>query len=373
MSKITIKQASEADIPVLESILFDTVNWLNEMWQPLWGANEVKWDTLSKNYKTGDFYISYADGAPSGCMALVDYDPFFWPDIKKGESLFIHKLAVTKTARKSGVSDALMDFFKEQGISRGVKTLRLDTDALRPKTRAFYERHGFSFFEEKLMGNFHVAFYIYTLSNPTHNIFVYGTGNPAKLQSMRDCLMPLNIEIIGLKKTGVIIPDVDESGTTPLDNARIKTLAYYTALKRPVFACDSGLYIDGLPNNEQPGVHVRMVDGKRLNDDEMIVHYTAIAGRLGGKAVVRYKNAICLVINEDEVYEHFGDDISGEAFCIVDKPHPKRIEGFPLDCISVHIDSGEYYYWHDRDNDAGMVFKGFQAFFRKVMVERGAI
>ena len=303
MSSISVKQAAESDIPILESILLDSVIWVSEMGQPLWNAEDVVWGELSKSYQADDFYIAYADGIPSGCMVLLDYDPFFWPDVKMGESLFIHKLAVTKTARKSGVSDALMDFFKEQGISRGVKTLRLDTDALRPKTRAFYERHGFGFVEEKVMGKFHVAFYIYTLSNSTHNVFVYGTGNPAKLQSMRDCLAPLDIEIIGLKETGIIIPNVDENGNTPLDNARIKALAYYAALKRPVFACDSGLYIDGLPDDEQPSVHVRLVNGKRLSDDEMIMHYSAIAGKLGGKAVARYKNAICLIISEDEIYE----------------------------------------------------------------------
>ena len=75
---ITIKQAAEADISVIESILLDTVNWLNEMDQPLWGVEEVKWDELSRNYKIGDFYIAYLDGTPCGCMAMVDYDPFFW-------------------------------------------------------------------------------------------------------------------------------------------------------------------------------------------------------------------------------------------------------------------------------------------------------
>ena len=164
MSNIAIKQAQEADISVLESILFDTVNWLDEMGQPLWGLNEVKWDTLSKNYKIGDFYIAYADGIPSGCMALVDYDPFFWPNVKKGESLFIHKLAVTKGARKSGVADTLIDFFKKHGAERGVKTLRLDTHALRPRLRAFYERHGFVFVEAKVFkGDRHTAFYEYTM------------------------------------------------------------------------------------------------------------------------------------------------------------------------------------------------------------------
>lgn len=164
MSRITIKQAEAEDIPILVSILLDTVNWLNEMEQPLWGAEEVTWDALSKNYKIGEFYIAYSDGKPSGCMALVDYDPFFWPDIQKGESLFIHKLAVTKTARKSGVADTLMNHFKKQGEERRVNTLRLDTHAQRPKLRAFYERHGFVFVKVKVFkGDRHTAFYVYTL------------------------------------------------------------------------------------------------------------------------------------------------------------------------------------------------------------------
>ena len=163
MSDIIIKQMQDNDIPLLESILLDTVNWLNEMGQPLWGANEVTWNELSKNYQISDFYVAYANGKPSGCMAVVDYDPFFWPDVKKGESLFVHKLAVTKAARKTGIADALIDFFKKQGAERGVKTLRLDTHALRPKLRAFYERHGFVFNMVKVIkGDRHTAFYTYT-------------------------------------------------------------------------------------------------------------------------------------------------------------------------------------------------------------------
>ena len=163
MKNIKINQAQEIEIPILESILLDTVSWVSEMGEPLWNKEDVVWNKLSKNYQVGDFYIAYVDGVPSGCMALIDHDPFFWPDVKKGESLFIHKLAVIKTARKSGVSDAMMDFFKKQGALRGVRTIRLDTDALRKKTMAYYERHGFVLKEIKIMGRFHVAFYIYTL------------------------------------------------------------------------------------------------------------------------------------------------------------------------------------------------------------------
>ena len=187
---------------------------------------------------------------------------------------------------------------------------------------------------------------------------------------MRETLVPIGIHVVGLKETGISIPDVYESGDSPSENARIKAFSYYNVLKRPVFACDSGLYIDGLADEEQPGVHVRMIGGKRLSDQEMVDHYAEIAKRLGGKTVARYKNGICLIMGDDEVYEHLGDDISGEAFYLVPAPHSKRVEGYPLDSLSVHIGSGEYYY--DRDDryvDFSMESwrTGFQAFFQKYL------
>ena len=207
------------------------------------------------------------------------------------------------------------------------------------------------------------------------NTFIYGTGNPAKLSHMRNMLTPIEVKIVGLKETGMVFPEVDENGSTPLENARIKALAYYKILKCPVFACDSGLYIDGLPEAEQPGVHVRMINGKRLNDEEMTAHYAKIAKRLGGKAVARYRNAICLVMNDGETYEHFGDDIASCAFYLVETPHPKRVEGFPLDCMSVRIETSEYYYDETASRADGDIYmnKGFQAFFERVTAQHNVI
>ena len=49
MSNITIKQAQDSDISILENILLDTVNWLNEIEQPLWNAKDVTLVTLDEN------------------------------------------------------------------------------------------------------------------------------------------------------------------------------------------------------------------------------------------------------------------------------------------------------------------------------------
>lgn len=97
---------------------------------------------------------------------------------------------------------------------------------------------------------------------------LYGTSNPSKLNHMKEMLHGLNIEIIGLKDIGVSI-NVDESGDFPLENSKIKAMAYYRATGIPTFSCDSGLYIEGLEDDKQPGVHVRRVNGKYLNDENL--------------------------------------------------------------------------------------------------------
>ena len=102
---------------------------------------------------------------------------------------------------------------------------------------------------------------------------LYGTGNPAKLSSMKKKLKKIEIELIGLKDLDCEIPDVPETGRTPLENARQKALAYYHAFHIPVFSCDSGLYFEGIPDDIQPGVHVRTIAGKCLTDEEMIAYY----------------------------------------------------------------------------------------------------
>ncbi len=202
---------------------------------------------------------------------------------------------------------------------------------------------------------------------------MYGTRNLAKIQHMKEMLKGINIEIIGLNEVELEIGKIDESGNNPLENAKIKATAYYKAYKMPVFSCDSGFYIEKietLENVKQPGVHVRRVNGKELNDEEMIEHYSSVASKLGGSARARYKNAICLIFNEERMFEYDGDDIGSEAFIISSKPHEKRDVGFPLDSISVDIKSGRHYMdmkdcvGEDNDDCPG---SGFRKFFREVL------
>ncbi|GHV39422.1 hypothetical protein FACS189490_02990 [Clostridia bacterium] len=215
-----------------------------------------------------------------------------------------------------------------------------------------------------------VAERFYQITGGNAMTLLYGTSNPAKLESMRRILVPLGLSIIGLRDLNEEIPEVEENGANPLENARLKATAYFKAFNRPVFSCDSALYIEGLTDLEQPGVNVRTVAGKRLSDEEMTERYAEVARSLGGKAVARYRNGICLIKEDGEVFESFAEDLSGERFYIVEKPHEKRVEGFPIDCLSVHIESGKYYYDMPRGAD-GILEEGFRRFFREAFAMGG--
>lgn len=168
---------------------------------------------------------------------------------------------------------------------------------------------------------------------------LYGTGNPAKLSAMRKRLQGMGIELIGLHDLDSEIPNVPEDGQTPLENARQKALAYYNAFGIPVFSCDSGLYFDNVPEEIQPGVHVRTVHGKYLTDEEMLDYYSGLARKYGDLTAV-YKNAICLVMDGEHIYEAMEPTMESKRFVITEKQHAIRKQGFPLDSLSIDIKSG---------------------------------
>ncbi len=200
---------------------------------------------------------------------------------------------------------------------------------------------------------------------------IYGTTNPAKLKSMRRMLDGLDIEIIGLNDIHIEVSEIDESGDNPLENARIKAKAYYNAAKVPVFSCDSGLYIEGLEEKRQPGVYARRVNGKHLSDDEMIEYYGSIAKEFGGQVRARYKNAICLIFNENNIFESMEDGLGSEKFILTSNPHVTRNEGFPLDSLSVEEKSGRYYMDIKREErEEDVVEKGFREFFERTLMEQ---
>lgn len=196
---------------------------------------------------------------------------------------------------------------------------------------------------------------------------LYGTTNKAKLQEMRTTLAPLALDIIGINDLKSELPKIDEYGQTPLENAKIKAKAYYDFFKMPVFSCDSGLYFNELKPNEQPGVYVRRVNDKELTDDEMIAYYSSLAKRYGGQLTGQYQNAIYFIKDENHCYASMDASLAGKPFILTTMPHKRRVDGFPLDSLSLDITSGKYYYDLTSKNIDTSVDEGLKAFFEAAL------
>lgn len=86
------------------------------------------------------------------------------------------------------------------------------------------------------------------------NTILIATQNPHKVQEYHDLLVELkHIEWLSLADIGLGDMDVEETGTTFEENARLKAEAYYEASQMLTLADDSGLVVDYL--NGEPGVY----------------------------------------------------------------------------------------------------------------------
>ena len=116
---------------------------------------------------------------------------------------------------------------------------------------------------------------------------LFATTNPAKVKKYKEKLEEKGIELITLKDLDFKI-DINENGKNAIENAYIKAKAYYDATKMATIGMDNNLFIDGLPEEKQPGTHVRRINGKELNDDEMIEHYTNLVKEYGNKLTAKW-------------------------------------------------------------------------------------
>lgn len=169
---------------------------------------------------------------------------------------------------------------------------------------------------------------------------LFATGNESKAKRFKKGLLENNIEIITLNDIEKNI-DIEENGKDAIENALIKARAYANVYDLPVFAMDDNLYIDDIPEDKQPGMYVRRVNGKRLNDNEMIEYYSNLAHEYGknGKLTCRWVYGIAVIKDGKESTYTW----SKEDFYIVDKPSNKINSGYPLNTISINKKLNKYF------------------------------
>ncbi len=161
--------------------------------------------------------------------------------------------------------------------------------------------------------------------------FLLATTNPAKIQYYGAKLKEQGVSIVTLSDCDIKC-SVEETGRDPVENALLKATAYYKAIQIPTIALDDGLFLEQVPDALQPGPHVRRVNGKRLDDDEMIAHYISLVNQYGknGKLTGHFLKGVAIVNGE----EHY-TFANKSSRCFTNEQSRVIHEGYPLDSIQI--------------------------------------
>lgn len=166
---------------------------------------------------------------------------------------------------------------------------------------------------------------------------LFATTNPAKVKKYADKLKEKGIELISIKDLDIKL-DIEENGKNALENAYIKAKAYYEATGITTIGMDNNLFIEDIPEEKQPGTHVRRVNGKNLTDEEMIKHYTNMVKEFGGKLTAKWVYGM-VMYNEKGKKEYTW---SKDKFYFIETPCEIRNPGYPLDSITIIPEFNKY-------------------------------
>ncbi len=177
------------------------------------------------------------------------------------------------------------------------------------------------------------------------------TTNPGKIDRytvlLGEVAKALGEEIQAIKPQDLGLDDikVKEDGTNEMENAIIKAQAFFEALRQDQkIAClagDSGTYLEGVEEHEQPGMYGRRITGAgehfSLDGDQvMIKFYQDLCHKYGGTIPGYYLEGHCLYFHEPFA------DTNRRDVTYTDKVVGHVTPGFPVMSMWKGAKTGKY-------------------------------
>ena len=170
---------------------------------------------------------------------------------------------------------------------------------------------------------------------------LFATSNKSKSKRFSEGLLKNNIEVLNLKDLNIKLED-KEDGKTAIENALIKAREGYKKSGMTTIGMDDTLYLENVPEEKQPGLFVRRVNGKTLTDEEMIEHYINLVKQYGNNGRINCKWIYGLAIvnekGEENTYTWSKDN-----FYMVDTKSNIINPGYPLNSISKYKIIDKYF------------------------------
>lgn len=156
------------------------------------------------------------------------------------------------------------------------------------------------------------------------------TGNPGKMREYRVLLKGVPFELVSLADLG-ITEEVDETGLTFQENARLKTAAYATLSGLQTLADDSGLEVDALGGD--PGIYSARYGGdSQITDEDRVRLLLRNMEQVPWeRRTARFQCVIAVSATQDDDPAHITYLVGSVAGMI--QYEPKGDEGFGYDPV----------------------------------------
>ena len=138
----TVRIASPGDLETASAILEEARAWLAAREIDQWTRPfDAAW--LAPKIEARELFIVEQNAEPAGVFRLLWEDRLFWGDRERGESAYIHSLAIRRRHAGTGLGGQILVAIADLAHDRNRANLRLDCVASNHRLIAYYRSHAF--------------------------------------------------------------------------------------------------------------------------------------------------------------------------------------------------------------------------------------
>lgn len=146
---IEVHKATKEELPIVQSILLQTAEWLKSIGSKQWNGILEGKDTHNTPaaIQRGEVYLATIEDEPAGMFVLWDHqsswDEELWGEERTSEYMYLHRVNIVRKFSGKGIASQLLASSLEEARKEEKKAVRLDCLAANDYLNQFYSSAGF--------------------------------------------------------------------------------------------------------------------------------------------------------------------------------------------------------------------------------------
>lgn len=163
---LSVDLAKPDDAQQLAEILNQSAQYKLAHGDDAWASVPFTVEELNKHISKGNTYTARLGDTIVGTLMLLWEDEMVWGK-QPPDAAYVHLLAVKDGHHGHNLGGQLLDWTSEQAVSNGKKVLRIDLPPENDGLKAYYEKQGFKWVEDKEVHAPHATYTAALYEKPT--------------------------------------------------------------------------------------------------------------------------------------------------------------------------------------------------------------